>query len=699
MYTLLKKNFITIGFTIGVLLLSDHTSAQINTKPLDSLQQLEEVFIPGKLRPIRLVESTTSVHLIGKEQRLSTPGITLLEAFNQSAGIRMEERSPGSYRLSVRGSLLRSPFGVRNIKVYWGEIPLTDASGNTYFNLIDPSALQSATILKGPDGSLFGANSGGVVHVNLTPETDGLVDGEAQLKGGSYGLFQQHVKASWNNQRGYTGHIHQGFQDQLGYREHSAMQRLYLQTDHQWQYLPTTKVEIYGMYADLDYQTPGGLTESQWQTNPKSARPSTSATPGARQQRAGIQNKTLLGGLVHRWDLHPSWQHVVSVFGSNTDFANPFITNYETREEQNGGFRTYLQHLWSVHQHVELRTFAGLEWQKTSSLIENTFNLEGERGGPQSKDKVANLQHFYFLRTHLDWKGKAQLEMGLSYNVDQYRYQTLYPDIMEDQKLVQSPGTWMPRLGIHVPLAARSAWRFSISKGYSPPTMAEIRASDQQINTQLRAEQGWNWETGWRWQSSNRRLDLDVSLFRYDLQDAIVRYLDENGDESFRNGGNVRMNGVELEGNYWLITPQRSGFWRGWRWSVQGAIQDYTYRNRQETDDLEGKVLPGVPHWTINSQSKWQLGSWVDVYLQYAFQSRIFLNDLNTSQSKPSHIVQSRINVRLPIQGMTALQVFAGADNLLNQNYSLGYDLNAFGGRYYNAAPLRNFYFGIQYKW
>src|SRR5688572_6046211 len=57
---------------------------------------------------------------------------SLVNAVNTVAGARMEERSPGSYRLNIRGSSLRSPFGVRNIKVYWNEIPITDPGGNTY---------------------------------------------------------------------------------------------------------------------------------------------------------------------------------------------------------------------------------------------------------------------------------------------------------------------------------------------------------------------------------------------------------------------------------------------------------------------------------------------------------------------------------------------------------------------------------------
>ncbi len=40
-------------------------------------------------------------------------------------------------------------------------------------------------------------------------------------------------------------------------------------------------------------------------------------------------------------------------------------------------------------------------------------------------------------------------------------------------------------------------------------------------------------------------------------------------------------------------------------------------------------------------------------------------------------------------------EVFAGAENLFDVTYSLGNDINGFGGRYYNAAARRNYYAGI----
>ncbi|MEP6467653.1 MAG: Plug domain-containing protein, partial [Parafilimonas sp.] len=69
------------------------------------------------------------VAIINKNQLQRFDNKTLVPVLNTVAGVRMEERSPGSYRLSIRGSLLRSPFGVRNIKIYWNDIPLTDAGG------------------------------------------------------------------------------------------------------------------------------------------------------------------------------------------------------------------------------------------------------------------------------------------------------------------------------------------------------------------------------------------------------------------------------------------------------------------------------------------------------------------------------------------------------------------------------------------
>src|ERR1700743_2330175 len=167
-------------------------------KPADSLKKdstkhLAGTTVIGYLIEQPVLSVPASVSVLGPAQLNLQPENSLVSALNTVPGVRMEERSPGSYRLSIRGSLLRSPFGIRDVKIYYDEIPLTDAGGNTYLNAIDFNSIHNMEILKGPDGSLFGANSGGVVllsPVNRSADSNFV---SAGLNGGSFGLLHENV--------------------------------------------------------------------------------------------------------------------------------------------------------------------------------------------------------------------------------------------------------------------------------------------------------------------------------------------------------------------------------------------------------------------------------------------------------------------------------------------------------------------------
>ncbi len=122
----------------------------------DSVQKIAEIQLDAYKKPVSLFASTKSVGIISQELlSLSTPE-RLLEAVNQMPGARLEERSPGSYRIALRGSSLRSPFGVRNIKVYLDDFILSDASGNTYFNVLSPALIKKIELYKGPESGILG---------------------------------------------------------------------------------------------------------------------------------------------------------------------------------------------------------------------------------------------------------------------------------------------------------------------------------------------------------------------------------------------------------------------------------------------------------------------------------------------------------------------------------------------------------------
>src|SRR5690554_5846139 len=360
------------------------------THPIDSSTTLREVVVKAYLSEQPLIRLTSAVGLVDTTLLGRNIGNTLLPTLNAVPGIRMEERSPGSYRLSIRGSLLRSPFGVRNVKVYFDEMPLTDAGGNTYINSLDAGSMNSMTILKGPDGSLFGANSGGVVMIN--PNGTGIQKDEVTfgISRGSFASTHQQLSASYNPTEKYGFSINQSIQDADGYRENSSMKRNFFQTVQRWNYTPNNELRVLAFYSDLRYRTPGGLNENQYEEDPKAARPPAGPNPGAAEQQAGIINKTLFGGVVHEMRINNRLKHLFTVFGTRTDFTNPFITNYEIRNEKNAGFRTYFNYSSKPSEKLSCQLDGGIELQIGTSTNHNYDNKAENKDAEQTADALRN---------------------------------------------------------------------------------------------------------------------------------------------------------------------------------------------------------------------------------------------------------------------------------------------------------------------
>lgn len=672
-------------------------AAMAQTKPAtkaDSLKQLKPVTIKAYLSEQPVLSVPASVSVLGSAQLKLQPDNSFVTALNTVPGVRAEERSPGSYRLSIRGSLLRSPFGVRDVKVYFDEIPLTDAGGNTYLNAIDISNIRHIEILKGPDGSLFGANSGGVVLLSPVNRTDSNYL-SAGINGGSYGLF--HEKVSLQN----TGaknrfNFNQSYQTYDGYRQNSRMHRTYLQAGDAYQYAPQSELRATILYSDLDYQTPGGLNLAQMQADPRSARLPTATLPGAIQQKIRINTKMLLGGLVNDAQLTDRIRNVLAVFGNHVDFANPFITNYEQRNENTYGARTYFELAAIPQENFDWKLNVGAEWQQTNSQISNYDNNAGEKGKVQKIDKINTGQHFFFARYAADIYKRLHVEAAASLNYYGYKFRNIAPLNEADFTTRSFDAVVMPRLALSYQVTNDFIWRASVSRGYSTPTTAEVRPTDNIINTNLQAQSGWNYETGFRLRNKDESLLLDASVFYYRLDKSIVRRLNPNETEYYINSGGTNQPGFELAFTDWLIKRNSSGIIRGLQFNTSLTVSRFKFRDYNVAGaSYSGNRLTGVPREVIVSSLQTLFPQKFALFVQHNYTSNIPLNDGNTVYAAKYHLLQAKASWQHNIAHKTRLELYAGADNLLNQKYSLGNDLNAVGSRYYNPAPLRNYFFGV----
>ncbi|MBC7743532.1 MAG: TonB-dependent receptor [Flavobacterium sp.] len=680
--------------TVLIILFSLFINRLSYSQEQDSVQKLKEVVVKAYLTSQPILAIPSSVSVIDGRQLSRQSGTSLLPAVNAIPGLRMEERSPGSYRLSIRGSLLRSPFGIRNVKVYNDAFPLTDAGGNTYLNLIDPESVNSIEILKGPDGSLFGANSGGVVLINPDSKQTDSSATSLSLKSGSYNLFQESISTRQKISKHFF-QLNQAYQNSNGYRQNSELKRNYGQIRYSFNYKPESQIRVLALYSDLNYQTPGGLTKTQYDQQPVLARPATQALPSALEQQAGVYNKTIYTGVLHQTKIINRLSHTFAVFGSHTDFKNPFITNYEVRDEYTSGVRTFFELTGKAKSNFDWKINSGLEWQQTQAKIQNYDNNKGQKGSLQSSDDVLTRQYFYFGRFSANILNRINLEIAASVNY--YRFKFKIPaNLSATDNRVFKPQI-MPRLAFSYKVSENVAWRNSVSRGYSPPSLAEIRASNQEINTGLQPESGWNYETGFRLRNNNDRFWLDASVFYYKLQDAIVRRVNNDDTEFFVNAGGTDQIGFESLISGWLIAPVKHGLVRGLQVRNSLTLNHFKFKNYlSAADNFSGNRLTGVPDQVIVSSLEISMPSSVTLFIQHNYTSKIPLNDANSTYSSSYNLMQFKTTWRTRLNSKTNFELFAGADNLLNQKYSLGNDLNAFGGRYFNAAPLRNYFGGIK---
>lgn len=678
---------------LSLILLSFFASFSALAQQQDTTKRLKEVEIRPYFSTQPLLRATGSVGLIDQTLLDKQAGGSLVSAMNTVPGIRMEERSPGSYRLSIRGSLLRSPFGIRNIKIYFDEFPLTDAGGNSYLNALDVAAVNRIQILKGPQGSIFGANSGGVVLIQSEQRSADSIPVALNLEGGSYGNFRQSLSAGQQFKK-YSINITQAYQRSDGYRDHSNMDRKYFQVSQQYNYSNKNNLKALIFYSDLHYNTPGGLDEAQYLNQPRASRPAAGALKSAIEQNAGIYSQTLFAGLSNNWVINDYFKHVISVFSSYTDFKNPFITNYEKRKELTFGLRSYLEYQKQT-TNVNYRFNIGLEGTQTASDIVNYDNNQGKPAALKASDKLKAASNFAFVHLNIDFLNKWLLELSTSGNFYEYTYQSIAP-AATDKKTNQFKFQLMPRIALSYLISPELSLRAALSKGYSPPTIAEIRASDNVINVNLQPEAGWNQEVGIRYQAPNRRFNIDLTGFYYHLQHAIVRRLNDNDTEYFINSGGTQQWGLESSFSLWIVPINPSKFIRGLEFYNAFTLSNFRFDDyKNQNADYSGNQLTGVPKQVlINSIDLGFPGKW-SLFVQHNYTSQIPLNDANTVYAKKYHLLQARLSWKALKLGKSDIAVFTGADNLLNEKYSLGNDLNAAAGRYYNPSAGRNYYAGL----
>ncbi|MFO7826146.1 MAG: TonB-dependent receptor plug domain-containing protein [Cyclobacterium sp.] len=664
-------------------------SGQLTISLQRAENSLTEVVVSSFDSERPLLEQAAGIVRVAESDLFRFNETSLVHAFNTKPGIRVEERAPASYRISIRGSSLRAPFGVRNVKVYWNGMPFTAADGTTPLNMLDLSNIQNTEIIKGPAGSIYGAGNGGVISFNSDQEvsTNKI---STDLSFGDFGMVRYRIGVDQQMEEGglKVAYVNQKSD---GYRDHTAMDREVLQLSGHFKPSDKQRLTTQLLYADLYYELPGALTAAQLEENPRQAR------PGSAAQNASIDQQSMYGIVSHDYQFNPDFSNKTSLYINTVDFENPFNLDYKKETQFSYGGRTSFTYdgNWGS---IPVRLIGGGEYQFSKTAAQNFGNRGGQADTVRFSDELLTTTAFLFQQLEAELSSMFLMTIGLSENFSSF-------DIARNIDAInRMPSTArrtfdpviIPRIALSAKLNPTAALHASISSGFSPPTIDEVRTNEGTINLNLEAEKGINYEVGYRSSFNQGRVNVDASLFYFNLDETITTFTNEQGVVLFRNAGATDQKGVEVLVDYALIRNQLS-FVQELKLTHTFAGHYFTFADFvQGENDYSGNDLTGVaPHTVVNQLD---IRTRPGFYLNFTHQfvDDIPLNDANTVYQEAYHLMNARTGWRGSASTKLDLEVFAGVENLLNASYSLGNDLNPFGGRYFQPAATRNFYGGIK---
>ena len=666
----------------------------------DSSRTMDEVTVRAFEQNRQLRSTITTVKIIEFNNGDRYNKTSLVNGFNSVAGVRMEERSPGSYRINIRGSSLRSPFGVRNVKVYWNDIPITDPGGNTYFNQLAWNNFSYIEIFKGPAGSMYGAGTGGLILVN---NFDRWQPGTSlEYITGSYDLQNIFTSARFGTRENRNQFTYAHNQTD-GYRIQTKMRRDNFSWQSQLKFSDKQQLTASLLFTDMYYQTPGALTLAEFTADPKAARPAGGGFPSAVNAHAAIYQKTITAGFTNVYNISPAFKNATTLYGAFAQIKNPAIRNYERRNEPSFGGRTLFTYNkkseieYSGQKTNSFQLVGGSEFQQGYFNTQVSKNKNGNPDTLQTNDDINFTVYNFFVQGDISIKEKWFINAGLSLNKTKVAFTRLskYPVVKQSRSYQNELA---PRISLKKIITGDFSLKATVSRGFSPPSVAELLPSTGTISTNLEAEYGWNYEATASYDLFKRKLRLEATGFYFKLNNALVQRRDISGADFFVNAGDVQQKGLEITADYFGGTGK--GFIDNYSINAAYTYNHFRYGSFVKgTDDFSNKTVPSVPSgiFSVLADLHLKIGIYSD--LTYYGASAIFLNDANSASAKAYHLLGWRLGWKSTLKKKYKMNFYAGADNLLDETYSLGNDINAAANRFYNAAPGRNYYVGLSFQW
>lgn len=645
--------------------------------------QLKEVTVSAPRLPknkadipmsITLLDSSTLVsanqNLSVKEYLQLVPGVYVQNAYNFAQDAR----------ISIRGFGATAAFGIRGIKLVVDGIPETTPDGTGQLDNLNLDLIDEMTIIRGTTSSLYGNASGGAILINSDfGFKNNFLQSETMF--GSYGYYSQSISGGVKDeQTTYTGHVR--FFGSDGYRDNSQFKQVNSRLAIQHRISDRLEaVIITELVNSPEGQDAGGLTLADAQENPTQARDRNltfDAGETIKQWKVGTSLNWL-------WSENKQLNSYVFFNQRTFDGKLPFENAGQIELNRNYfGFGNKLD--IQVNEHAIKIGYDLLSQQDDRARFDNLNGVKGDLAFDQT-ESFLNLGVFVMDYIELDdWYFTG----GLRFDLNKLEADDQFVSDGDDSGTIDI-NNWSYQVGAGRTLSTSTQAFINYSSSFETPTLNQLsnRPDNSGGFENLDAATATTIEGGLKWR--NGKLRAELVGFLTQTENELVPYELAAFPERtfFQNAGKTKRSGLEIAANY-----------LGKMWRIQSA---YTYSNFnydsfvQNGTDLDGFSLPGIPkhHAVLNLAIK-PTSSWeISIPLDYV--GSLYADNQNQEE------IDSYLEVNLSVRYSTQLnnlkiEPYFGIRNLTNTSYFDNIRINAFGSRYYEPAPERNFYVGFSIR-
>ena len=591
----------------------------------------------------------------------NTPGLFTSSSNNFSQDLR----------ISIRGFGARSAFGIRGIKLIVDGIPETTPDGQSQLDNLPLGLVSSVEILRGPNANLYGNSSGGVISINtLTKSSEKHYRYSGIFGAYQYQSLQRTRILDWNSSSliiHYDKRRSNGYRDQSGYKSNILNLKYINDLDNK------NKIVWQINYTDSPYAyDAGGLKLSEVENDRRQARKNNidyDTYEKVKHLKTGVswnhkRNENSFFDSYFFYQKRDFFTKLPFNFGGIISLDRDYYglgTKYTKRYALDNRNRTLVLGLDYLNQSDDRKRY------------KNDLGVKGEITFDQiERFKSTGL----YVLSQTSYDTGFLLRYGIRYDVNIIRTDSS-SSIMLDKL--------NPSIGLSYTVNSNDNIFFSFGTSFETPTLNELsnNPNGEGLNENLKSSSSLNYEIGWRKAVSN--LTLEAIAYVISSENEILPYELEQfpGKNFYQNVGSTSRYGLEL-------SSQLS--FKGGRINLsytlsKNKFEDFIIDNKNLADNL----IPGIPSQMLDLDLIFKLSRGRSLIISNRLIGERYADNANETLISSYNL----LNIKYSKEIFKKSEIFLGVNNAFNQEYFDNIRINAFGKRYYEPAPKRNFYFGI----